>query len=572
MASNWAIVIGINDYQHHPERRLKYAVNDAQRMSHFLTHQAGFDAEKVILCLGDQAYRDSATYPTCDNLLRLLKRDLKTDRLGKINQLWFYFSGHGANHNGCDYLITSNCLEDEIERFALPIDEVIAALRSHQDSDIVLILDACRQLLGKKSFDSSIGKQTITFAKEGGITTIFSCDYGQYSYELEALQQGAFTYALIEGLAQHTLPHQLEIYLRERVPALHLQHRRDRVNQTPRIRIEPTSKAFHPLLPAAVTPADIAVLVDLARRSELEEDFETSKQIWWQIIRFAKSDDRIQEAENAVRRIDQKTGNRSAHARSIVNHQLTRQRFLKLVIPAGVGVVGVSLTSFFLGQSPQPSPSLTSEKSSNPQPKPSNPQPKPSQSPQPSPSQTSQSPQPSPSQTSEKPYSPQPKPSSAEPTPSTVAVDYSRLEEFLKAGKWKDANQETANLLLKVAKREQQNFLDANSIMSLPCRVLSEIDRLWVDNSGGKFGFSIQHEIYVECGFKPEDIGSDAGDCFLDRVKWWGKQGGPLYLYDATFSSTMPRGHLPLYTLATTGRGVGVGWNVFIDRLRSCSI
>lgn len=138
MASNWAVVIGINDYQHHPERRLKYAVNDAQKIGGFLSNRAGFGADHVIQCLGDEEHRGSSTYPTCSNLLQLLERHLRPNRLGKVDRFWFYFSGHGISQNGRDYLITSDCLEDKIERFALPLDEVIATLRLHKDADIVL--------------------------------------------------------------------------------------------------------------------------------------------------------------------------------------------------------------------------------------------------------------------------------------------------------------------------------------------------------------------------------------------------------------------------------------------------
>jgi WD40 repeat protein/uncharacterized caspase-like protein len=306
MANNWAIVIGINDYQHHPERKLKYAVNDAQKMSNFLSQQTGFGEAHVIRCLGDATHQGSSTYPTCSNLLRSLKRDLHPDRLGKVDHLWFYFSGHGVSRNGRDYLITADCLEDEIERFALPIDEVIATLRLHKDADIVLVLDACRQLLGRKTFDNSIGEQTIAAAKERGITTIFSCDYGQYSYELDALQQGAFTYALVEGLSQHTLPIQLETYLRQQVPELHRQHRRDLVEQIPRIRLESLSKSFQPLLPDAVTAADLEVLLEQAKADELEENFETAKKLWWHVIDISQSSVQRQEARNAIERIEHK--------------------------------------------------------------------------------------------------------------------------------------------------------------------------------------------------------------------------------------------------------------------------
>ncbi|MBE9177787.1 SUMF1/EgtB/PvdO family nonheme iron enzyme [Oculatella sp. LEGE 06141] len=306
MANNWAIVIGINDYIHHPERKLKYAVNDAQRIGDFLAQQAGFGEANVIRFLGDETHQSSPTYPTCSNLLRALKRDFRPERLSEIDRLWFYFSGHGVSCNGRDYLITSDCLEDELERFALPIDEVIATLRLHQNADIVLVLDACRQVMGKKSFDDSIGEQTIASAQERGITTIFSCDYGQYSYELEGLRQGAFTSALVEGLTQYTLPNSLESYLRQRVLALNSQHRQDHVEQTPRIRVEPTSKAFQPLLPYAVTSADIEVLVNRAKEGEIEEDFEAAKKLWWQVIDVSQHSTQRREAQTAIERINGK--------------------------------------------------------------------------------------------------------------------------------------------------------------------------------------------------------------------------------------------------------------------------
>jgi uncharacterized caspase-like protein len=46
MANNWAIVIGINHYDHHPERQLKYAVPDAQLMCNFLCTHAGFARDR----------------------------------------------------------------------------------------------------------------------------------------------------------------------------------------------------------------------------------------------------------------------------------------------------------------------------------------------------------------------------------------------------------------------------------------------------------------------------------------------------------------------------------------------
>ena len=114
---------------------------------------------------------------------------------------------------------------------------------------------------------------------------------------------------------------------------------------------------------------------------------------------------------------------------------LTRRQVLRWAIPAGVGVVWVSVASQFLGNQ---SPTIE------------------------------------------------------------------RLERFLKAKQWKEADQETTNLMLKVANREKEHYLDSDSIKNFPYEVLSKIDRLWVDNSSSKFGFSVQKQICVEaCGGKP---------------------------------------------------------------------
>ena len=307
MANNWAVVIGINHYEHHPERHLQYAANDAQQLSKFLTNHAGFPLDHLLLCLGDEKYKGSQTYPNCSNLLRVLNRDLHPKRLGKVDRFWFFFSGHGISRNGRDYLLTSDSILEDIDlKIALPVDEVIAALRQHQKAEIVLILDSCREQVGSRNLSGTTYQKTIEVAQQRGITTIFSCDYGQLSYEIPALGNGAFTYALVEGLQRYTLPHKLERYLQHRVQELNHQNNK-RVNQTPRIRIEPASKIHYPLLPGYATKEDIVVLLDLAKDAELEEDFGQAKNLWWQVIAASTSDAQIADARKAIERIERKS-------------------------------------------------------------------------------------------------------------------------------------------------------------------------------------------------------------------------------------------------------------------------
>ncbi|WP_413166818.1 GUN4 domain-containing protein [Capilliphycus salinus ALCB114379] len=134
-----------------------------------------------------------------------------------------------------------------------------------------------------------------------------------------------------------------------------------------------------------------------------------------------------------------------------------------------------------------------------------------------------------------------------------LKVDYSQLEELLKLGKWKEADEETAKVMLKAAKREKEGWLNIYKFKEFPCSNLQMIDQLWVKYSGGRFGFSVQREIYVEkCGGKlGEDyfmnVFEDGGvfNDFYDQVGWR-ENKEIIYSYnELTFDISAPRGHLP---------------------------
>ncbi|MFM6371884.1 MAG: GUN4 domain-containing protein, partial [Dolichospermum sp.] len=83
---------------------------------------------------------------------------------------------------------------------------------------------------------------------------------------------------------------------------------------------------------------------------------------------------------------------------------------------------------------------------------------------------------------------------------SDVGMDYRKLRDLLQAGKWKEADKETLRVMLAVAKREKEGWLDVESIDNFPCADLSIIDKLWVKYSDGRFGFSVQKRIYQSLG------------------------------------------------------------------------
>ena len=76
---------------------------------------------------------------------------------------------------------------------------------------------------------------------------------------------------------------------------------------------------------------------------------------------------------------------------------------------------------------------------------------------------------------------------------------YNKLQKFLMAGQFKEADLETTNIILETVAMKRDDL--APEVMTkFPCNVLFVIDRLWRIYSQERFGFSIQLEIYQREG------------------------------------------------------------------------
>lgn len=105
---------------------------------------------------------------------------------------------------------------------------------------------------------------------------------------------------------------------------------------------------------------------------------------------------------------------------------------------------------------------------------------------------------------------------------SEKGIDYTRLRDLLKAQQWREADQETADRMLEAIGKEKWIDVKTDDLLSFPCADLRTIDSLWVKYSGGRFGFSVQKQIYVECGAKLDGKypGDEIWKRFGDRVGW----------------------------------------------------
>jgi hypothetical protein len=189
-------------------------------------------------------------------------------------------------------------------------------LRRCGADNVVLILDACRGGQGSK-LGEGIGNQSAEVAREKGVITFFSCRPNELSYELDDLQQGAFTKAFLDGLGiqgQCATVERLNHYLSGRVPELIRQHKKsDTLRQTPYVIAEPVTKSHLILCPRYATLRDVATMKNDAFSAEINQDFDLAEQLWIRVLAASSGD---MDAIKALKRIAIAQHQRSAEDRA----------------------------------------------------------------------------------------------------------------------------------------------------------------------------------------------------------------------------------------------------------------
>jgi uncharacterized caspase-like protein len=287
MASNQAIVIGINEYRF--IQRLKFAKSDAERIHSFLGKEIKFD--RMFLFTDDSPpIGGKSTEPFRSNLLRVLRQIFEKPFMKDGDNFWFFFSGHGIPHNGQDYLMPVDGDPEDIENTCISTNLITNYLRSCGADNVVMILDACRS--GGRKSGEGIGRQTGLEARQTGVISLFSCSPNQYSYEFEEIG-GAFTYGLLEGLGirgRCATVERLNQYLEYRVPELVSQHIVT-AKQNPYTIVEPINRSHLILMPQYASQADIAKLKNDAYRAQVKQSWDLAKQLWIRILAAASGQD-----------------------------------------------------------------------------------------------------------------------------------------------------------------------------------------------------------------------------------------------------------------------------------------
>jgi hypothetical protein len=123
---------------------------------------------------------------------------------------------------------------------------------------------------------------------------------------------------------------------------------------------------------------------------------------------------------------------------------------------------------------------------------------------------------------------------------SDRGIDYSPLQQLLAQHKFLDADRITLQKLCELAgpaaiKRKWVYF---SEIDGFPVTDLKTINTLWLVHSEGKFGFSVQRQLWLS-------VGQD-WEAFWPKIKWKSGKTWTRYPGEFIWDLSAPKGHLPL--------------------------
>ncbi|MBE9033001.1 SUMF1/EgtB/PvdO family nonheme iron enzyme [filamentous cyanobacterium LEGE 11480] len=348
MGRNWAIVVGINDYDN--LRALKYAERDAASVRDFFG-ELGFE-QVYFFAAGAPAIQAKSgapisAEPTTSRLRNFLRRRLQGKPLEAGDTLWFFFAGHGKRKNERDYLMPIDADPGDVTNTGLAVRDLTEQLRGSGAGNVILLVDACRD-------DGSRDGVGIGLEKQQGVITLFSCAPEQQSYEIDELRAGAFTYALLQGLriqgeGNCATVARLAEHVRVQVPYLVERYRRTR--QNPYLVAEPASKQNLILLPRQASPADVLMLKNAALQAENRGDRDLARDFWLRVLAVGYDMEAVQAIERLAAgssttrrsRAGMQSGSRSSTSVSIPQlPQLPRRQMLQL-LGLGGGAMGFAV-------------------------------------------------------------------------------------------------------------------------------------------------------------------------------------------------------------------------------------
>lgn len=131
-------------------------------------------------------------------------------------------------------------------------------------------------------------------------------------------------------------------------------------------------------------------------------------------------------------------------------------------------------------------------------------------------------------------------PTGTVPLNSEREIDYTELQQLLAQRNFLEADRLTIQKLCELAGESAvlRKWLYFTEVEHFPETDLLTIDALWKAHSDGKFGFSVQREMWLGLGKK--------WDKLWEKIGWKSGYVWTRYPNEFTWDLSAPRGHLPL--------------------------
>jgi hypothetical protein len=129
------------------------------------------------------------------------------------------------------------------------------------------------------------------------------------------------------------------------------------------------------------------------------------------------------------------------------------------------------------------------------------------------------------------------------------SFDYRELESLLKAKNWAEADLETTWAIIQITHIKDLFSISEANISRIPCADLKVMDQLWLQYSQGRFGFSVQRQIWQEVRAElSQQRSNSATNSFsgLEVMRQFRKRvGQDLNASEPEFNLQAPAGYLP---------------------------
>jgi peptidoglycan/xylan/chitin deacetylase (PgdA/CDA1 family)/uncharacterized caspase-like protein len=196
---SWAVIIGINDYEHWP--KLRYAVNDANGIEEVLTAKFGFKKENIRKLLNGDATRQ--------RIMQVLGDELTdSNKVQREDRVFFFFAGHGTTRTFEDgrqvgFIVPVDADQNNYVSTAISMAQIREASDLIPAKHVYFVMDSCYSGLALSRGSGAYSKdrsylEEITRREARQILTAGGTD--QQVADDGPNGHSVFTWAVLQGL------------------------------------------------------------------------------------------------------------------------------------------------------------------------------------------------------------------------------------------------------------------------------------------------------------------------------------------------------------------------------------